>query len=82
MGLGNPVDRGLDLAAIGRGAAPRGRIIRAVKFNNAAVNGILRDADAGDVVSVPKPYFASRRQTVIFFRRLLLEIILLDVNDA
>ena len=77
----DPVERRLDLAAIPRVAAARGRIVGAPELDDRP-GGVLDHVGAGDEVGAAQPDFLARRQAEELLRRILLEVVLLDVEHA
>ena len=83
-GLGgrNPVDRPLHLAAVGRVAAARGRIVGAVHFDHLARLRVFHHARAADEIGIAQPHFLAGGQAMVFLRRDFAEVVLLDLQLA
>src|SRR6516165_6935119 len=77
----NPVEGGFHLAVVRRVAALGGGVVGAVQLNYFASFFVLFHADALDEISVAQSYLAARRETEVILRRILAEILLLDVED-
>ena len=73
------MDRPLHLAAVGRVAAARGRVVGAAELDHVA-GRVLHDADALDEVGVAEPHLAARGEAEEVLRRVLAEVVLLDVE--
>ena len=73
--------RGLHLAAVGRIASSRRRVVGAPQLDDVPC-GILHDFGAGDEVRATQAHFPSRREPEELLRRHLAEIVLLDVQDS
>ncbi len=78
---GEPMHGRLDLAPIGRVAALGRGIIGAAQFHHLA-GRILDGFPALDEIGVAKPHLGARRQAEEFLRRILHEIVLLDIELA
>jgi len=76
----DPVQGGLDLAAVRGIAAFGGRIVGAAQFHNLAAGRISNHLLAGDEIGVAQAHLAARRQAEEFLGRVLQKIILLDVD--
>ena len=77
----HPVQRRLDLAAVRRVAAARRRIVRAAQLDDSPASSLTTPL-AGDEVRVAQAHFAARREAEEFLRRILAEVVLLDVEHA
>ena len=75
------MQRRLHLAAVGRIAAARGRIVGAAQLDDLA-GGILDDLRAGDEVGAAQPHLAPGREPEELLRRVLHEVVALDVEHA
>ena len=75
-----PVDRSLDLAAVGSIAAARRRIIAAAQLNHLAGPVIPDDFVAGNEVGIAQADFPARSQAEELFRRIFHEIVLFYVQ--
>src|SRR4030067_3853034 len=58
----DPVERCLDLAAIGRVTAPRHWVIDTMNLRDLLGEGLFHDAYAFDKVRIPQSHLASRRE--------------------
>ena len=76
-----PVHGGLDLASVGRVAALGRGIVGAAQFDHFA-RVILDDAGAFDEIGVAQPHLVARRQAEELLRRVLHEIVALDIELA
>src|SRR5262249_56883803 len=75
------MDRGLDLAAVGRVAAAGRRVIGALERNN--LPGVVFHRFATrDEIGVAQAHFGARRKPEELLRRVLHEILALDVELA
>ena len=78
----HPVQRRLHLAPIRRRiAAARRRIVGAAQFHHLA-RGILHRLAAGDEVAVAQPHLAAGREAEELLRRVLHEVVALDIEFA
>ena len=77
----HPMDGGLHLAAVGRVAATRRRIVGAAQFGHLAL-GVLHDFTASNEIGVAQAHLGARRQPEEFLRRIFHEVVLLDVKFA
>ncbi len=78
----HPVQRRLHLAAVRRIAAACRRIVGRAQLGNLAGGRILDDARALDEVRAPQPHFVAGRQPEELLRRVLHEVVALDVELA
>ena len=72
---------GLHLTPIGSVSAARGRIVSAVDFDHFA-GLILHYVGAGHEITVAQAHFASGRQPIKLFGRILAKVVLLDVEHT
>src|ERR1700733_5591329 len=69
----------LDLAAVRRVAATRGGIVSTAQLHD-LTSGVLHHVTAGDEISIAQPHFVTWRQPKKLLRRVLHEIIALDIE--
>src|SRR6185312_3287979 len=72
---------GLHLAAVGRVAAARRRVVGAAQLRHLAL-GVLHHLAPGDEIGVAQAYLAAGREAIELFRRVLHEIVALDIELA
>src|SRR5262245_55410332 len=75
------MDGGLDLAAVGRIAAARRRIIGAAQLHHLA-GSVLYNLAASDEVGIAQPHLGAGREPEELLRRVLHEVVALDIELA
>ena len=81
MGGGDPMEGPSHLAPVGRVAAPGRGIVGATQFGHHPAI-VLDHVGTGDEIGVPQPDLAPRRQAEELLRRVLHEVVPLDVDLA
>src|SRR6185312_12249373 len=76
-----PVDRALHLAAVGRVAAARRRVVGAAQLHYLA-RGVLHCLAAGNEIGEAQPHLAAGREPIELLGRVLHEIVALDIELA